>query len=91
MGIQVERPAMESWYMDSSNEDQRLPHHLDPPKYVTYEELASICLSVLLSYCILFLPQGFVSCRINCRFCVLLFEIITVIHPLLCSYCHLET
>jgi 1,2-dihydroxy-3-keto-5-methylthiopentene dioxygenase len=42
MGIQVERPAMESWYMDSSNEDQRLPHHLDPPKYVTYEELAKL-------------------------------------------------
>jgi len=42
MGIQVERPAMESWYMDSSNEDQHLPHHLHPPKYVTHEELAKL-------------------------------------------------
>jgi hypothetical protein len=60
---------MESWFMDSSNEDQRLPHHLDPPKYVTHEELASICLSVLLSYCILFLPQGFSPAELTATLC----------------------
>jgi 1,2-dihydroxy-3-keto-5-methylthiopentene dioxygenase len=33
---------MEAWYIDSSKEDQRLPHHLDPPQYVTNEELARL-------------------------------------------------
>ncbi|XP_036397873.1 1,2-dihydroxy-3-keto-5-methylthiopentene dioxygenase [Megalops cyprinoides] len=33
---------MEAWYMDDSNEDQRLPHKLDPNVPVTLEELQKI-------------------------------------------------
>ena len=29
------------WYMDDSDEDQRLDHHLSPPKYCSLEELKS--------------------------------------------------
>lgn len=64
---------MEAWYIDSSKEDQRLPHHLDPPQYVTNEELASKCLfyTSLLLWCFP-LPDG---CKILYRkFCALLFE-----------------
>ncbi|XP_050688307.1 acireductone dioxygenase-like [Eriocheir sinensis] len=31
-----------AWYMDDSSEDQRLEHHLDPPQFVTLEDLANI-------------------------------------------------
>lgn len=31
-----------AWYMDDSPEDQRLEHHLDPPQFVTLEDLAKI-------------------------------------------------
>lgn len=30
-----------AWFMDSSDEDQRLPHHLDPPQPVSLEDLAN--------------------------------------------------
>lgn len=30
---------VKAWYMDDSVEDQRLPHHLNPPKYVDLSEL----------------------------------------------------
>ncbi|XP_024526210.1 1,2-dihydroxy-3-keto-5-methylthiopentene dioxygenase 1 [Selaginella moellendorffii] len=33
---------MKAWYMDSSCEDQRLPHHLDPPQYVSEEHLSEL-------------------------------------------------
>lgn len=28
-----------AWYMDDSDEDQRKPHHLSPPHYISLEEL----------------------------------------------------
>lgn len=28
-----------AWYMNATNEDQRLPHHLDPPQYIHLDEL----------------------------------------------------
>lgn len=30
---------VQAWYMDSSNEDQRLPHHMEPPQFVSLDEL----------------------------------------------------
>lgn len=30
---------VQAWYMDSSNEDQRMEHHRDPPEYVGLEDL----------------------------------------------------
>ncbi len=53
---------MEAWYIDSSKEDQRLPHHLDPPQYVTNEELASKCLF----YTSLMVLS---PCQMDARFC----------------------
>jgi hypothetical protein len=31
---------MEAWYMDDSAEDQRKPHHRNPPEYVSLDKLA---------------------------------------------------
>lgn len=31
-----------AWYMDDSDEDQRQPHQLDPPKFVSLEKLKSL-------------------------------------------------
>ncbi|KAJ7564234.1 hypothetical protein O6H91_02G008700 [Diphasiastrum complanatum] len=42
MGSEVDRPPMEAWYMDDSDKDQRLPHHLNPPRYVSHEALAKL-------------------------------------------------
>lgn len=42
MGAQVERAPIEAWYMDDSSEDQRLPHHLEPKRYVSPETLAEL-------------------------------------------------
>ena len=30
---------VQAWFMDSSDEDQRLPHQLDPPQPVSLEDL----------------------------------------------------
>lgn len=30
---------VKAWFMDSSEEDQRLPHELDPPKPVSLDDL----------------------------------------------------
>ena len=30
---------VKAWFMDSSDEDQRLPHQLDPPEPVSLEDL----------------------------------------------------
>ena len=30
---------VKAWFMDSSEEDQRLPHQLDPPEPVSLEDL----------------------------------------------------
>ncbi|KAK6618030.1 hypothetical protein RUM44_002472 [Polyplax serrata] len=30
---------VQAWFMDDSKEDQRLPHHQNPPKYVDMKEL----------------------------------------------------
>nr|A9SS00.1 RecName: Full=Acireductone dioxygenase 2; AltName: Full=Acireductone dioxygenase (Fe(2+)-requiring) 2; Short=ARD' 2; Short=Fe-ARD 2; AltName: Full=Acireductone dioxygenase (Ni(2+)-requiring) 2; Short=ARD 2; Short=Ni-ARD 2 [Physcomitrium patens] len=40
--MQVQRPPLEAWYMNDSEEDQRLPHHRNPPEYVTLEKLAAL-------------------------------------------------
>nr|ABK21202.1 unknown [Picea sitchensis]ABK22427.1 unknown [Picea sitchensis] len=42
MGIEVKFPPMEAWYMDDSAEDQRLPHHRNPPQYLSLEKLADL-------------------------------------------------
>ncbi|KAG0625498.1 hypothetical protein M758_2G060100 [Ceratodon purpureus] len=42
MGLEVHRPPMEAWYMDDSAEDQRKPHHRDPPEYVSLDKLAEL-------------------------------------------------
>lgn len=31
-----------AWFMDSSDEDQRLEHHMSPPKFVDLEELRKL-------------------------------------------------
>jgi len=33
---------VQSWFMNSTDEDQRAPHHLDPPQYVDLEELQKL-------------------------------------------------
>ena len=33
---------VQAWFMDSSDEDQRLPHQLEPPQPVSLEQLADI-------------------------------------------------
>lgn len=42
MGIEMDRPPLQAWYMDDSSEDQRLPHHLDPKQYVSLEKLVEL-------------------------------------------------
>ena len=37
---------MEAWYMNETDEDQRLPHHCDPPQYASLEKLAGIYLLI---------------------------------------------
>ncbi|XP_022138499.1 1,2-dihydroxy-3-keto-5-methylthiopentene dioxygenase 4-like [Momordica charantia] len=34
--------AIEAWFMDDSNEDQRLPHHRDPKEFVSMKQLAEL-------------------------------------------------
>ncbi|CAM8893457.1 unnamed protein product [Rhodiola kirilowii] len=34
--------VIQAWYMDESDEDQRLPHHKDPKEYVSLDELAAL-------------------------------------------------
>ncbi|CAH9145374.1 unnamed protein product [Cuscuta epithymum] len=31
--------VMQAWYMDDSNEDQRLPHHREPNQFVSFYKL----------------------------------------------------
>eukprot|EP00252_Welwitschia_mirabilis_P019616 TRINITY_DN458_c0_g2_i2.p1 TRINITY_DN458_c0_g2~~TRINITY_DN458_c0_g2_i2.p1 ORF type:complete len:192 (+),score=28.13 TRINITY_DN458_c0_g2_i2:166-741(+) len=38
----MDSSKLEAWYMDESNDDQRLPHHCDPPRYVLLDELAEL-------------------------------------------------
>ena len=34
---------LEAWYMDDDTEtDQRLPHHKNPPEYVSVDEVAKL-------------------------------------------------
>lgn len=30
---------VQAWFMDDSKEDQRLPHHRNPPKYISLDDL----------------------------------------------------
>jgi 1,2-dihydroxy-3-keto-5-methylthiopentene dioxygenase len=34
--------VIQAWYMDDSNEDQRLPHHRNPPEYVSLQKLEEL-------------------------------------------------
>ncbi|KAL3649014.1 Acireductone dioxygenase 3 [Castilleja foliolosa] len=34
--------VIKAWYMDNSDEDQRLPHHRDPKEFVSFEKLDEI-------------------------------------------------
>ncbi|KAK4800783.1 hypothetical protein SAY86_021270 [Trapa natans] len=34
--------VLQAWYMDDSNEDQRLPHHREPKQFVSLEQLAKL-------------------------------------------------
>ncbi|KAK6914002.1 Acireductone dioxygenase ARD family [Dillenia turbinata] len=34
--------VLQAWYMDDSDEDQRLPHHRNPPEYVSLDQLAEL-------------------------------------------------
>lgn len=40
--------VIQAWYMDDSDEDQRLPHHRNPKEFVSFEKLDGIH-SLLLS------------------------------------------
>lgn len=31
--------VIQAWYMDDSDEDQRLPHHLEPKQYLSLQQL----------------------------------------------------
>ena len=31
--------VIQAWFMDDSDEDQRLPHHLEPKQYVSLQKL----------------------------------------------------
>ncbi|CAM8887442.1 unnamed protein product [Rhodiola kirilowii] len=45
MGVPAKDPreeVIQAWYMDESDEDQRLPHHKDPKEYVSLDELAAL-------------------------------------------------
>lgn len=32
--------VIQAWYMDDSDEDQRLPHHKDPKEFVSLDQLS---------------------------------------------------
>ena len=32
--------VIQAWYMDDSDEDQRLPHHKEPKEFVSFDQLA---------------------------------------------------
>ncbi|KAL6983488.1 homogentisate 1,2-dioxygenase [Sarracenia purpurea var. burkii] len=34
--------VIQAWYMDDSDEDQRLPHHRNPEEYVSLDQLAEL-------------------------------------------------
>ncbi|MCH97489.1 12-dihydroxy-3-keto-5-methylthiopentene dioxygenase, partial [Trifolium medium] len=34
--------VIQAWYMDDSNEDQRLPHHKEPKEFVSLDQLAEL-------------------------------------------------
>lgn len=34
--------VIQAWYMDDSDEDQRLPHHREPKEFVSLEKLAGM-------------------------------------------------
>lgn len=43
-----------AWYMDNEKSDQRLEHHRNPPKFVSLEELFTICGVEYFPVCILY-------------------------------------
>jgi hypothetical protein len=51
MGLEVQIAPMEAWYMDDSSEDQRKPHHRNPPEYVSLEKLAGLVVFKYFSNC----------------------------------------
>ncbi|KAK4478117.1 hypothetical protein RD792_017395 [Penstemon davidsonii] len=34
--------ALEAWFMQENDDDQRLPHHKNPPEYVSLDQLANL-------------------------------------------------
>ncbi|XP_052190116.1 acireductone dioxygenase 2-like [Diospyros lotus] len=42
MASATKESAIQAWYIDDNTEDYRLPHHVNPPKYVTPEELREL-------------------------------------------------
>ena len=34
--------VLDAWYMDNSDEDQRLPHHREPKEFVSLERLSGL-------------------------------------------------
>jgi 1,2-dihydroxy-3-keto-5-methylthiopentene dioxygenase len=34
--------VIQAWYMDDSEEDQRLPHHKDPKEFLSLDKLAGL-------------------------------------------------
>lgn len=42
--------VIQAWYMDDSNEDQRLPHHKEPKEFVSLDQLAGKLLAACVGY-----------------------------------------
>lgn len=45
--------VIQAWYMDDSDEDQRLPHHRNPKEFVSFEKLDGMHIFevVIIRYC----------------------------------------
>lgn len=39
--------AIQAWYLDDNEEDQKLPHHKDPKEFVSLDKLAGLCVLLL--------------------------------------------
>lgn len=38
--------VIQAWYMDDSQDDQRLPHHKDPKEFISLDKLAGLCVFI---------------------------------------------
>jgi len=58
--------VIQAWFMDDSEEDQRLPHHKDPKEFVSLDKLAGlfVCFnSMLFSLLLYFVSHVMFVCR----------------------------